>query len=248
MLIGLLGGLACTLILTAVCYAIGGIPATIPALLLLVPIGIAGVMGGVFVAVVVAIVAALCYALAFLPPIGHVRIGLTEDVIVLLTFIAVAIGVAVLSDRHRERSELLDDERVILLRSVSHDLRSPLTTIRSVSSDLLVEQNYDSTTRSALLSMVVDESDRLDRIVGNLLSASRIQAGALEPDQSAHDLADLVATCCSRFNRIDGHHVPFGSPSNPPCCSSSSIPSRSIKHSPISWRTRCEPRRPTQPW
>jgi two-component system sensor histidine kinase KdpD len=205
--LALAGGLVSILLITAVCFAIGDIPITIPALLLLVPIGIAGMTGGAFVAVAVAVVAALAYALAFLPPIGHVRVGLTEDVVVLITFVAVAIGVAVLSDRRRGRGELLDHQRAILLRSVSHDLRSPLTTIRSVSSDLLEEQRYDSTTRSELLGMVVDESDRLDRIVGNLLSASRIEAGAFEPDQAAHDLAELAATCCSRFNRVDGHHA-----------------------------------------
>ena len=56
-----------------------------------------------------------------------------------MTFVAVAILVAFVSDNRRDSNAaaLIDDRRAVLLRGVSHDLRSPLTTIRSVSSDLL---------------------------------------------------------------------------------------------------------------
>ena len=50
--------------------------------------------------------------------------------------------------------------------------------------------------------MVVDESDRLDRIVGNLLSVSRIEAGALLPERSPCDIGEIVATCARRFERL----------------------------------------------
>ncbi len=198
-------GVGGTGLVTAVFYAIGShVPVTIPALLLLVPIVAASVLGGVVVAVPVAVLAAAAYALAFLPPIGHVRIGLTEDVFVLITFVAVALAVAILSGRRSRGSAdaLIDDRRAQLLRSVSHDLRNPLSTIRSVSTDLLEQGSYDAPTRNALLGVVVDESERLDRIVGNLLSLTRIQAGSLSPELDDESISTLIDRCVQRFERL----------------------------------------------
>lgn len=85
--------------------------------------------------------------------------------------------------RRVEVLEEIDRQRAALLRSVSHDLRSPLVTIRGVSSDLRDGAAYDPATRAQLLDLVVNEAERLDRIVANLLSLSRIEAGAFQPDR-----------------------------------------------------------------
>ncbi|HUR22725.1 MAG TPA: ATP-binding protein [Acidimicrobiales bacterium] len=88
--------------------------------------------------------------------------------------------------------ERVDEERAALLRSVSHDLRTPLATIRAVASDLRDGVVYDDATRTELLATVCDEAERLDRIVSNLLSMSRIEAGAFKPDRQAVDVDELV--------------------------------------------------------
>lgn len=74
--------------------------------------------------------------------------------------------------------ERVDEQRAALCAR-SHDLRSPLAAIRAVASDLRDGVVYDDDTRAELLRTVCDESERLDRIVANLLSLSRIEAGAL---------------------------------------------------------------------
>jgi K+-sensing histidine kinase KdpD len=89
--------------------------------------------------------------------------------------------------------ERVDEQRAALLRSVSHDLRTPLATIRAVAGDLRDGTAYDDATRTELLATVCDEAERLDRIVGNLLSLSRIEAGALKPDRQAVQFDELVA-------------------------------------------------------
>jgi K+-sensing histidine kinase KdpD len=89
--------------------------------------------------------------------------------------------------------ERVDEQRSALLRSVSHDLRTPLASIRAVASDLRDGAVYDEGTRKELLDMVCDEAERLDRIVGNLLSLSRIEAGALTPERQAVALDELVS-------------------------------------------------------
>jgi K+-sensing histidine kinase KdpD len=183
-------------------------PITIPALLLLVPIAATSVIAGWRVAVPLAIFAAMLYSLMFIPPVGTVQLGLTEDVSVLVTFVVVAVVVGALKSTTRagEDPAVLDDQRAVLLRGVSHDLRSPLTTIKAISTELFdSDARYDVGARHALLGRVVDESDRLDRIVGNLLSVSRVQAGALNPCQEPERIDQLIRQTADRLNR-DGRH------------------------------------------
>jgi two-component system sensor histidine kinase KdpD len=97
--------------------------------------------------------------------------------------------------------ERVDEQRAALLRSVSHDLRTPLASIRAVASDLRDGASYDEQTRVELLATVCDEAERLDRIVANLLSLSRIEAGALRPERQAVAVEELVA---DRVRRLGG--------------------------------------------
>ncbi len=115
---------------------------------------------------------------------------------------------------HDERAELsaravraddlarIDDQRSALLRSVSHDLRTPLSSIRAVATDLRDGITYDDETRAELLTMVCDEIDRLDRLVDNLLSLSRIEADAFHPDRQAVDLEELITDRLRRLAPI----------------------------------------------
>ncbi len=98
--------------------------------------------------------------------------------------------------------EQVDEQRAALLRSVSHDLRTPLATIRAVTSDLRAGAAYDDATRDDLLDLVGDEAERLDRIVTNLLSLSRIEAGALQPDRQAVALEELVTERVRRLSPL----------------------------------------------
>jgi two-component system sensor histidine kinase KdpD len=100
--------------------------------------------------------------------------------------------------------ERIDEQRSALLRSVSHDLRTPLATIRAVASDLLGGASYDEATRDELLALVADESERLDRLVANLLNLSRIEAGALRPDRQAVAMEELVTHTVKRLSRLLG--------------------------------------------
>jgi two-component system sensor histidine kinase KdpD len=102
--------------------------------------------------------------------------------------------------------EEIDRQRSALLRAVSHDLRTPLGTIRAVSSDLLAGTGFDRSTTDELLALVVQEAERLDRIVTNLLHMSRIEAGALAPDVQPTDLDDIVQAVTARTGRLLAHH------------------------------------------
>jgi two-component system sensor histidine kinase KdpD len=109
-------------------------------------------------------------------------------------FAAEAQRVAVLEEVNRQRSALL--------RSVSHDLRTPLVTIQGVSSDLRTGEMFDEATRNDLLDLVISEAERLDRLVRNLLSFSRIDAGALEPHVEVVECDELIDGCVRRLQRL----------------------------------------------
>lgn len=98
--------------------------------------------------------------------------------------------------------ERVDEQRAALLRSVSHDLRTPLAGISAVVSDLLSDAHYDDATRAELLGLVADETERLDRLVANLLSMSRIEAGALAPDRKPFALDEVATAAVRRLHRL----------------------------------------------
>jgi two-component system sensor histidine kinase KdpD len=109
-----------------------------------------------------------------------------------------------LDERARRADDLarIDDQRSALLRSVSHDLRTPLSVISAIVTDLRDGTVYDEATTHDLLSMVVDESERLDRLVANLLSLSRIEADAFVPARQAVDVQELLLDRLHRLGSL----------------------------------------------
>jgi two-component system, OmpR family, sensor histidine kinase KdpD len=109
---------------------------------------------------------------------------------------------AVALDRERLAAEALEAEalrradaiKTAVLRSVSHDLRTPLMAI-STSAGALARDDLaiDDDDRAELLATILSASDRLDRLVANLLDLSRLQAGAAEPDRHLVSPDELVA-------------------------------------------------------
>jgi two-component system sensor histidine kinase KdpD len=99
-----------------------------------------------------------------------------------------------------------DLQRSALLRSVTHDLRTPLSAIRAVVSDLFEGIEFDDSTRHELLETVLDEIDRLDRLVANLLSMSRIEAGAMEPRVAIVELDELLVHRVKTLAPLLRHH------------------------------------------
>jgi two-component system sensor histidine kinase KdpD len=101
-----------------------------------------------------------------------------------------------------EHLQRLGDDRSALLRSVSHDLRTPLVTIKAVTSDLRDGPAYDEKVREELLDLVGDEAERLDRLVANLLSLSRVETGSLKPEPQALPLDELLTTRVRKLKRV----------------------------------------------
>jgi two-component system sensor histidine kinase KdpD len=77
-----------------------------------------------------------------------------------------------------------------------------LASIRAVTTDLRDGASYSDATRNELLDLVAGEAERLDRLVANLLSLSRIEAGVLQPDRQAVAVDELINDRVSRLDRL----------------------------------------------
>jgi two-component system sensor histidine kinase KdpD len=92
-----------------------------------------------------------------------------------------------------------------LLQSVSHDLRTPLATIRAAAGTLRPESRLSDDDRAESADAIDREVEYLNRLVTNLLDLSRIEAGALRPELDTFELDDLVGRTIERIRpRLDG--------------------------------------------
>jgi two-component system, OmpR family, sensor histidine kinase KdpD len=97
----------------------------------------------------------------------------------------------------------IDAMRMALLSSVSHDLRTPLTSIKAAASSLLQNDvQWDEETRRGFAQTIEQEADRLNRLVSNLLDMSRIEEGALKPEKELYSLKTLIYDVLARMEPL----------------------------------------------
>lgn len=120
-----------------------------------------------------------------------------------------------------ERAELADQARLAqllrateelqraLLNSISHDLRTPLVSITGALTSLEEEgAGLDEATRHSLAVMAREEAERLNRLVGNLLDMTRIEAGALRAVEEPCDVQEVISVVLERLGeRLAGRQV-----------------------------------------
>jgi two-component system sensor histidine kinase KdpD len=94
--------------------------------------------------------------------------------------------------------------RSALLSSVSHDLRTPLAAITGAASAVLDSLPPAAGLARELVSTVLEEADRLNRLVRNLLDMTRLESGTLEPRREWHSLEEVVGSAVARVERQAG--------------------------------------------
>jgi two-component system sensor histidine kinase KdpD len=118
---------------------------------------------------------------------------------------ALAIERARLAGEEERARQAAASERMksILLASVSHDLRTPLTAIRTAAAGLREALGDRLTPPLHELTQSIDaEAARLNRLVENLLEMSRIEAEGLPPKKAPEDLAEIIGTVVHRLRPL----------------------------------------------
>ena len=131
----------------------------------------------------------------------------------LLSAVGNQLAIAIERTRLREEAaeaEILrrtDELKTALLNTVSHDLRTPLSSIIASASSLLQQDvQWTEDERRDFARAIEEEGERLNRLVGNLLDLSRIQAGSLAPQRGWYDLSALVDDVLGRLRFVASRH------------------------------------------
>jgi two-component system sensor histidine kinase KdpD len=212
-------------------------PTTVALTLLLIVLFVATAWGSK-PAVLASLFGVACFNFFFLPPYGTFTIASRENWIAFIAFMITAITAGQLSARARQRAaeaeearseverlyhELQDtferssqakalkqSERLksALLDAVTHDLRTPLTSIKASVTTLIEDQHAVATNqqearlnsegRAELLEVIDEESDRLDRFIEDLMALARLEAGEMQLRREWSSLSEIITTAMKR--------------------------------------------------
>jgi two-component system, OmpR family, sensor histidine kinase KdpD len=98
--------------------------------------------------------------------------------------------------------------RTALLTSISHDLKTPLASVLGSAGTLreLGDKLTDGE-KAELLSTVIEESERLNRFIANLLDMTRLESGAVAPKLAPHDVSEIIGSTLQRTTKILRNHA-----------------------------------------
>lgn len=106
-----------------------------------------------------------------------------------------------------KRSIETDKLRAAILTSLSHDLRTPLAGILGAAGALReLSDALSKSDKTELLDTIVEESERLNRFIANLLDMTKLEAGAVSPNIAPHALSELIGTTLARAAKIAASH------------------------------------------
>ncbi|MGA9996808.1 MAG: ATP-binding protein [Pyrinomonadaceae bacterium] len=190
----------------------------------------------------------ICFNFFFLPPFGTLTIAAPDNWIALAAFLITAITAGQLSARARKRAEeaeagrreierlyaelrdaferashaeaLRQSEKLksALLDAVTHDLRTPLTSIKASITTLLDELrgktdaeqpvNLDAESRLEMMEVIDEESDRLNRFIGGLIELARIEAGEMHLRRQWGAVEEIISAALARASTLTrGHEI-----------------------------------------
>ena len=116
--------------------------------------------------------------------------------------------VLLVEDMDRVKRTVESDRlRGALLTSISHDLKTPLASVLGAASMLRdLGASLDDAQKNDLLATMIDESERLNRFIANLLDMTKLESGAIVPNAARHDVGEIVGSALRRAGKILVHH------------------------------------------
>ena len=185
----------------------------------------AAASGEQWLGILVAVLGLLAINYFFQPPFDTLTIGEPSDVLALIAFLATALvantllararaeaerarkhaaEVEALSEEVRHAEALREASRLkdMLLASVSHDLRTPLTAIRALAQDITI----DGSRATSHAEIIVSQADRLGKLVADVLDLSRLKGGGFSINPELNTAEDLLGATVRQFSGVPEAH------------------------------------------
>ena len=161
---------------------------------------------GYLFGLIASLLGVVCVNFVFTYPYWAVNFTLSGYPLTFLTFLVVSIMTGTLTAQAKQRERLRAENekekmRANLLRSVSHDIRTPLTAILGATSAVLENPEMSPEDRSILLEDVRDDAQWLIRVVENLLSITRIGSDQASIAKSPEAAEEVLGEAARKFRR-----------------------------------------------
>lgn len=197
------------------------------AFLLLVVVSVLAMLFDIIPVLTAALLSAMVWDFFFIPPRYNFHVDSTEDLLMLLMYLFVALINAVLSIKIRqmEKAARIKEEKEksirlynTVLNSLSHELRTPIATILGAADGLMQPgSKLSEDNKKALIGEIATASVRLNLQVENLLNMSRLESGFIRPKMDWCDVNELVYSVVNRLEvRSDHHQLEVVLPENLP--------------------------------
>jgi two-component system sensor histidine kinase KdpD len=162
---------------------------------------------GLFEAVSASIASTVCFNYFFLPPVGTLHIEDPDNWIALTAFLVTSLIASQLSEMARrshalaaraEAARQSEQFKSTLLDAVAHEFKTPLTSIKAATSAMLTSDALTPDQRRELLTVVDQESERIARLMREILHLARAEAGKLHLSRALYDPEPLVRETLKR--------------------------------------------------
>lgn len=197
------------------------------AFVLLLSISVMALFLNILPVILAAVLSALLWDYLFIPPRFEFSVGTTEDLLLLITYFIVVLLHAVLTFKIRQAQKEISkrEEKAnsvkyynTLLNSLSHELRTPITTIIAACDNILSDNNkFSEQDKRQLMEEISSASIRLNHQVENLLNMSRLESGVFKVNKDWCDVSELIYKILQRFDiELTDHPTSVFIPENLP--------------------------------
>lgn len=211
-------GVTTVALVSAICYFLSGyIGYRVVALIFLFTVSVIAMVFDIYPVLLVAFLSALIWDFFFIPPKFTFVVSHPEDALMLIMYFTIAMVNAALTFKNRQWEKIArkrEEKRATLklyntvLNSLSHELRTPISTIIGAADNLKVDKTrLSESDKDELIAEISKASLKLNGQVENLLNMSRLESGVIKPIKDWCDISELIYNVKNQLKEYATDHI-----------------------------------------